>query len=68
MAYPPTQISISYSGGPTVLPIPTGSNYSDFVKDIFLAGGLWTVAPQNAPEFQTQTFVPWSAITSIVAS
>jgi hypothetical protein len=68
MAYPPTQVSIAYSGGPTVLTIPTSAALSDFVQDIFNAGGFWTVQNPAASRPSSQSFVPWSAITGITAS
>jgi hypothetical protein len=68
MAYPATQISITYSGGPTVLPIPANAALSDFVQDIFDAGGFWTVQNPAASKPSTQTFILWSAITGITAS
>lgn|GEM_PF-4487280 len=68
MAYPPTQISIAYSGGPTVLPIPAGESASGFVQSIFLAGGFWTILNPAVSMPATQTFIAWAAITAITAS
>jgi hypothetical protein len=68
MAYPPTSLVISYGTSSTAtVAIPSKSNYSDFVRAIYNAGGLWI--PGNAtPTASTQTFVPWAQITSIAAS
>jgi len=68
MAYPPTQISVAYSGGPTVLTIPTGSNATDFVRAIVHAGGFWTVPNPAANTPSSQTWIPYSEVTSITAS
>jgi hypothetical protein len=69
MAYPATQISITYSGGgPTVLTIPANASLSDFVRDIFSAGGFFTNQNAAASSPQTQTFIPSSQITAITAS
>jgi hypothetical protein len=67
MAYPPTQVVISYGASSSAtLNIPAGVSYSDFVQAIMLRG-FWFPQPKDAPASQTQTFTPASEITSIVA-
>jgi hypothetical protein len=74
MSYPATELIVTYlTSPPTVtngvtatstatLPIPSGIDYSQAVKNIFLAGGFWYTSQDPA-----MTFVPWSQITSISA-
>jgi hypothetical protein len=84
MAYPPTQLTVTYlsgytagSGSPSAtatatLTIPRGypneAAFSDYVRDIQRAGGFWT--PQNPVQNQGQspTFIPWSQIVQLLAS
>jgi len=74
MAFPPTQIVVTYivtlpsTTGTITLNIPTGCSVSDFVRAAFVAGGFWT--PQNPSQSQPSslTFIPWHEVTNIVAS
>jgi hypothetical protein len=66
MAYPYTTLTISYGSSSTAtLNLPANSNVSDYVSSIFKNFGFWI--QQDGPTPATQTFVPASAITSIVA-
>lgn len=63
----PTTLTINYGSSLTAtitLPTSDGSTPQDYhqaVKNLYLGGGFWTVIGG------VNTFVPWSAITSITA-
>lgn len=64
--YPPTQLTITWSGGSDTLTIPANSSYSDFVQAIMRVG-YWY--PQNAAANPPASlrFVPASQISEITA-
>jgi hypothetical protein len=63
MANPPTSITISYSSTTATLPIPAGSNYSDFVQAIVRGGGAWITNTTSG----VLTFIPVAVFTEVTA-
>lgn len=61
----PTTLTVTFTGGsgsPATLTIRAGEDQYASVRNIFLAGGFWTVLSTGVNQF-----VPWGLITSITA-
>ena len=66
MAYPPTQLTVTWSGGSDTLTIPSGVSFNDYIQGIMRFGYFY---PQNAAANPPASlrFVPASQISEIDA-
>jgi hypothetical protein len=67
VAYPPTTITITRTGGSDVLKLPAGVGYYDFVSTIVRSGGYWLPQNPSANPSDSLTFTPVSQIKLITA-